>query len=676
MDEHIAVHPDGHDMPSVAGTLTPGGSDGTPRAIMRSSAKEYTGLGLRVLEGGLPADLRGHVFISGPRVHTGVPALSSNGIVYRVDLDGADGVRFTSSVMRTAGYYIRRAVDQLGYLKRFLVDHRLHEFRPIGLGAFSLTLGAQELPNTAPIIIPKSGRMLVTTDAGRPWQLDPTSLRALSPLALLRDWKRALGLPWMLPLLQTTAHAVVDPHTERLYISNHAPKAPFCTPFTQLCRWTEEDPRLRHWNIIDSVSGADVAVQTLHALALTKRYVVLLDSDFPVDIAEAMTALVKPWLPIPASLVEKLTAPETSAVATLWVVDKADLEDTDATLSPDAPPSVKARRFTIGAGGLHFAVDHDDHDGKRIRLVASHTPSEDLTHVLRAGEPLALGGTVPDYLDGMLTPVPIIRGQIGVHELDLETGYVESRMHASDVFTWGVAVFTHAGVLPGELDLLRPMPANGGRAALRDLWFNAGGFTPDLLPMELYNLYKNRAGPLESLPQGIIPASLFRFDTVTGEFDGFAFPKGWYGFGPTFVPSAKPGVAREDGYVLITMVSDPTEKLPEGSSGDELWIFEAQNIARGPICRLGHPTLEFGMTLHSLWTAKLRPAPTNNRVSVRDDLAIDEIRARYMDAFGAELPAPWKELLGPLRLLVRYALDFKDLERMLALEVYPYFDDP
>lgn len=676
MDDETTPHCDGRDMPSVADTLTPGGSKGTPRAIMRSADKEYADLKLRVLAGSLPPDLLGHVFIAGPRVHRGTPALSSNGIVYRVDLHGAEAATLTSSVMRTAGYYLRRAVNKLGYLRRPFVDPRLSEFRAVGLGQFSVTLGAQELPNTAPVVIPSTGRMVITTDAGRPWQIDPATLRALSPLGYLREWKRALGLPWMLPLLQTTAHATVDPHTSDLYISNHAPDAPPCKPFTQVCRWSESDPRVRHWHLVDDVTGAEIAVQTLHQLVITKNHVVMLDSDFPVDLPGAMSALLHPWLPIPTSIVERLSAPESSAVASVWVVRKADLIDSPETLSPDAPPTVKARRFVLGAGGLHFAVEYNDETptGHKIRLVVSHTPSEDLTHVLRAGEPLALGGTVPDYLDGMLTPVPIIRGQIGVHEIDLDRGLVDSRMHGSDLYTWGVAVFSHAGVLQGELDLLRGQADHERCDALKDLWFNSGGFTPDLLSKELYDLYRNRGWPIDTLPREIIPSSVFRFNTESRDFDGFSLPLGWYAFAPTFVPSAKKGAAREDGYLVVTVVSDPTPALPEASSGDEIWIFEAQNIARGPLCRLGHPELQFGMTLHSMWTATLHKAPETHRVDMRKDLDLDEIKARYLRFFGEELPFPWKQALGPIRDLARYALDFKDLQRALELEVFPYFD--
>ncbi len=654
-----AAYPDGHELPGL--TVAPGPRKGSPRAVMRSAAEEYRDLPLRVLAGTLPADLRGHVFTAGPRVHVGTPALSSDGVVYRLDLGRAPAM--TSAVMRTASWYVHRAVNRLGYLKRFLVDHRLHEFREVGLGQMSLTLGAKEIPNTAPVLIPSSGRLIVTTDAQRPWQIDPKTLRAVSPIGYRREWLAALDFPWMLPLLQTTAHATVDPGTDHLYISNHSPKTAITRAFSHVCRWTEADPRVRHWRMVDSETGADIAVQTLHHLAVSRHHVVMLDSDFPVDLAEAVAALVEPWVPIPPGLVERLTAKETSAVATLWVVNKSDLVESDRSLDPKDPPTVKARRVTLGPGALHVAVEYDAPEGT-LRVICSHTPSEDLTHVLRAGEELIDGSRVEPWDDGMLTPVPVIRGMVGVHDIDLATGRVDSRMHAHDAYTWGMAVFTHAGLIHGELQ------------RTKHLWFNAGGFTADQLPRSLYELYKNRAGPIESLPiKDGIPASLFRFEVDTGDFDGWSLPDGWYAFGPCFVGSDKPGVARDEGYLVTMALSDPSSALPPGSSGDEVWIFDAQDIAKGPICRLGHPRLRFGMTLHTLWLRELPEAPKGNRVDLRADLDIDEIKRAYLAAAGADAPPLLRALLAPLRLAMRYAMDFDDLQRLIEAEVLPNFDD-
>lgn len=693
---------DGHTQPDMEQPVGPGGSKGTPKAIMRSADVEYAELplGAFVKSGSIPADLVGHVFIAGPRVHSGTPALSSNGIVYRLDF-GGEKATITSARMRTAGWYVSRAVDDLDYLDRIFLDHALHRFRPVGLGRISLTLGAQELPNTAPVLMPQSGRLLVTTDAGRPWQIDPHTLRPISPVGYLREWRHALDFPWMLPLLQTTAHATVDPGSDDLYISNHAPSSLLTDPFTDLCRWSESDPRVRHWRLVDREEGKPVVVQTAHHLVVTRDHVVLLDSDFPVNLLVAMNGLLSPWVPIPPGFVQAVTAPETSAVATVWVVRKADLFESPETLDPKSPPVVTAQRFTVGAGGLHFAANIEEVDG-RIRLIMSHTPSEDLTHILRTGEPLINGETVPAWCDGMLTPVPLIRGSIGVHDLDLATGRVDSRLHESDNYTWGIAVFSHAGALQGELGRARVRyvreftPVDAAQDALelalaadpevttpglpkplRGLWFNAGGFTADLLPVELVRRYKNRAGPRASLPiEGGIPASIFRFDLETHAFDGWNAPPGWYAFAPTFVPSAKPGVDREDGYLVVTALSDPCANLPPGSSGDEIWIFEAQNIARGPICRLGHPDLRFGMTLHSLWIGELRAPPATGFVDLREDLDIETIRQRYLAAAGITAPQPLRAMLEPLRAMLRYVMDFEQLRRLLELQVYPYFPPP
>ena len=58
-----------------------------------------------------------------------------------------------------------------------------------------------------------------------------------------------------------------------------------------------------------------------------------------------------------------------------------------------------------------------------------------------------------------------------------------------------------------------------------------------------------------------------------------------------------------------------------GSSGDELWIFDAADLARGPLCRLGHPDLDFGFTIHTTWAPAIAPRTSPYRVRARDDYA-------------------------------------------------------
>jgi hypothetical protein len=57
-------------------------------------------------------------------------------------------------------------------------------------------------------------------------------------------------------------------------------------------------------------------------------------------------------------------------------------------------------------------------------------------------------------------------------------------------------------------------------------------------------------------------------------------------------------------------------KDPEHS---EFWIFDAENLGRGPICCLGHPSLKIGLTIHSTWIPAIHKRKATYKISVQDD---------------------------------------------------------
>lgn len=57
-----------------------------------------------------------------------------------------------------------------------------------------------------------------------------------------------------------------------------------------------------------------------------------------------------------------------------------------------------------------------------------------------------------------------------------------------------------------------------------------------------------------------------------------------------------------DGFIVCTVVGAGARR---SSSGDELWIFRAGELSKGPVCKLGHPELDFALTLHTAWRAEL-----------------------------------------------------------------------
>jgi len=73
-----------------------------------------------------------------------------------------------------------------------------------------------------------------------------------------------------------------------------------------------------------------------------------------------------------------------------------------------------------------------------------------------------------------------------------------------------------------------------------------------------------------------------------------------------------------DGYIITWVCSD--DETTEGSSGDELWIFDAADLNQGPIARLGHPDLNIPFTLHTAWMPRVERRTANYSVPIRDDI--------------------------------------------------------
>jgi len=533
--------PDGHAFPGLV--VPPGLRPGMPHNTMTTRETEYVDEPLRVLAGALPPDLQGHVFVAGPSVHAGSPALASDGLVLRLDFHG-DGARFTNALMRAPSHYARESVD-VGATARGPVTRYLNHFRETTLADVSLTLGVQESPNTAPFLVEGEKMLLVTTDAGRPWAIHPKTLKAYTPLGYRREWNVAIPAPWAFPLLQSTAHPAFDPEPAqpmapdqpsqqrpRLFFTNHAPKWPLGDGWTQLVSWDTWENRLHHWKLMDAATGKPVVTASLHQIAATRDYVVLLDSNFPINFWQIASQAVAPWLPGSKRLVEWLTSAPSYPQAVFWVVKRSDLRPSPGTLSAEDPPMIPAYRFQSGGGGLHFAALYENPDDV-ITLVAGHSPTEDLSHSLEEGELLINGNRVQDWQVGMPTAVPITRSSLGVHKIDMKRLRIQSNLYSHDDFTWGLTVFSNAGLINGELETHLRMNQTPVNEAIPPeelaLYFNSDGFTADMVPEALYQLYKPIVGSRDGLPiRDGRAASFFKFFLHSGRFDGYVLPTGWF----------------------------------------------------------------------------------------------------------------------------------------------------
>ena len=90
--------------------------------------------------------------------------------------------------------------------------------------------------------------------------------------------------------------------------------------------------------------------------------------------------------------------------------------------------------------------------------------------------------------------------------------------------------------------------------------------------------------------------------------DAYQFPADCVMRTPQFM--SKPNsYGQDEGYVFTAVVrKHPTN--PSGN-GKEIWLFDAQNLAQGPLAILGHPELNFATTNHALWVPSIGPRPMN-----------------------------------------------------------------
>ena len=253
-------------------------SDGTtppklPRAVLSTSREEFYGqdaehqpLELIVKEGMtentclLPEDLQGHVFIVGAvgyvnstkpdpdkypfvvepatdKSQEGYTSLiNGEGMIYRLDFHQTTQNKscepkeelgkawMATRIVKTPDHYADNAFEtQLKKYKNIFssLEDWFLKFSNFGVTRVSLLLGARNYLNTAFLPMKFSSgkeRLLVTWDAGSPYEIDPCSLGLVAPVGWHDQWKPMIEqdvLKWVFPPLLSTAHPVFDTHAKK-----------------------------------------------------------------------------------------------------------------------------------------------------------------------------------------------------------------------------------------------------------------------------------------------------------------------------------------------------------------------------------------------------------------------------------------------------------------------------
>jgi carotenoid cleavage dioxygenase-like enzyme len=169
-----------------------------PESIMTASRCELTDIQMKIC-GNLPSDLYGHLFIVAPTgtvesgglpYTNGDSLLCGDGMIYRLDFDCQDEVRLTTRIAKPPDYYADKAT-------RLGSKYDKYRFRNHGITRFSLSLGVRNQLNTAflPMKFSQDSqeRLLVTYDAGRPYEIDTKTLEVITPIGANQEWESELN---------------------------------------------------------------------------------------------------------------------------------------------------------------------------------------------------------------------------------------------------------------------------------------------------------------------------------------------------------------------------------------------------------------------------------------------------------------------------------------------------
>ena len=175
--------------------------------------------------GQIPQDWSGHLFLMAP-VGTvasgglpnpeGTHFFNSDGMIYRFDLQ-AQQVTVTSLLARTPCYYADAATYGNPKYENLV-------FRDYGLLRFSTKLGLRDEVDIAFLPFRAKGdtqdRLLITYDAGRPYEIDTESLEIKTPVGANEEWKAFLPMSYPFPPVMCTAHPTFDAFTNEVFLVN------------------------------------------------------------------------------------------------------------------------------------------------------------------------------------------------------------------------------------------------------------------------------------------------------------------------------------------------------------------------------------------------------------------------------------------------------------------------
>ena len=534
-----------------------------------------------------PEHLAGHVFIIAPYHRKNDRHLfAGEGVIIKWNLQPhQDKIKVQSKKLKTWDSFWRYILPKFNLSKAFFP-------------AVISPLGVSEIANTA--IINMNGRLILTADAGRYWEVDPATLDTITPIGYFDQHIVSVPLLFF-PMVANTAHPLYapkldNPKEKELITCELKSKPRPGKLFTDIVSavyitlWQDQDHKhvLKHWELEGTVLDGSP-----HTTIVTEECIMIPDMPFQMGVAMLLGLKIPPL--------------KASRITQIYLVNRRELTEDSQT--------VPSRLVTFKGDSYHFLCNYH-HINEEICMVAIQQATISLTEAIKPGD-------VKHFTGEPYAPKKRFYFQYNEEEkkyfgipwmFAFDPGVLRKVVIKNAQVTDEQA-FYHPGWFTTTLYTANPreLYSETGYSAIYQIYV---GYHRDLICRRQYLSFRgdpNRILTDQELPQKDLPSVLAKIplnsdwneltqkiqeekqqtpDTPVsklgaGLLDFYVYPPDYLLDSIQFIPQGQ----EQEGYILTTVL---------GSKYLEAWLFETNNISQGPIAKVCLPEgVNFGFTLHS-----------------------------------------------------------------------------
>ncbi|MDJ0718139.1 MAG: carotenoid oxygenase family protein [Prochloraceae cyanobacterium] len=529
----------------------------------------------KIIDGVVPENLSGHIFIAAPTYDETISSqhrFAAVGAIVRWDFNDDGQVKVTAKRIATWENFWRSTFPL----------HRIsHPFFPAEIDVIETT----ELANMG--VVKMGERLIVTADAGRYWEIDPITLDTISPVGYFDENIVSQPLSFF-PLIANTAKPFFERDSKQLFSCqlNTQPQVERYSAnlvgIPHITAW-DGGKDLKHW-LIEGTALKGMPHQTI----VTHDFVLVPDFPYRMGISVLMGLSIK----------------QNFSCTDIYIVERLEMTQERQTVS--------ARRITFD-GATHSLLSNYYPIDNKLFAIAIQQATIDNLQTIQPGDVIEYNGKAytKDYygIPWMFAFAPGVLRKIVIRA---------EKLISEEVFThpgWFTASFHTAD--PRELY------SENGYSAIFQVY---AGMPREFISRRQYQNLRfapNKVIKSESLPQQDLPSVLAKiplnldwntltqkiessklsnpdtFVTTLGkeQLDFFVFPEGHILGTIQFIPTGT-------GYIFATVLTD---------SGSQAWIFNAQSLNTGAICKIKIPSsVDLGYTMYSEYFSSINKTSTNN----------------------------------------------------------------